>query len=405
MSATTAETKADRGLSAYSHDRPLMLLTDFPADAAGGGAVILRSLLGPEDWRGIVWASPSPPKGPAPEGSVTLLRGSAGKGPRSMIADSVKHVSALTDEVLSMARDRGARALWVVMHGAMVHVAARLVRDGSFPVHLTVHDDPAYASALRSRRHVAFMPWVARDFARAMRGATSIDVVGQGMGDYYLRKLGVKSTVVHRGVGSPVTPSPDYDRGKGLRVAVLGNVYEYKAMKRLAQAVEIASKSLNVPGTVVVMGQNPGARLKAEMAGRVDVEVTGHVAEPGAIEHLRGCFALYLNYPFGPFGAVLRRTSFPTKLSTYVMAARPLIIHSPADGSVAPLWDDEPGYAHAWAKASPGEGARALATMWADPASVASKHEAADRVRLRYYDPSRNRPALLGVLNALAGEG
>jgi hypothetical protein len=400
-----APTKNDAGLSAYSEGRPLMLLTDFPADAGGGGAVILRSLLGSEDWRKILWASPSPPKGVAPEGSITLASGSAAKGSRSLFADSTRHAAALADEVLALARDRGVTALWIVMHGAMVHVAARLVRDGSLPVHLTIHDDPVYASTLRARRQMVLAPWVARDLTRAMKGAASIDVVGAGMADYYRRRLGVESTIVHRGVTTPVMPSPEYDRSRGLRVAALGNVYEYKALARMAGAVEIASKRLNVPGCAVVMGQNPGARLKAEMAGRLEVEITGHVAEPAAIEHLRGCFALYLNYPFGPFGAVLRRTSFPTKLSTYVMAARPLIVHSPADGSVAPLWSDEPGYAYKWSRAGSEEGAEVLARMWADPGSLASQHESADRVRLRYYDPSRNRPALLGILNALAKGG
>ena len=296
--AATADADAE-GLRGYSADRPLVLLTDFPTDAGGGGAVILRSLLGPGEWSKIVWASPSPPSGPAPEGSVVLTSGSASKGARSLFADSARHAGALADEVLALARDRGARALWVVMHGAMVHIAARLVRDGSFPVHLTVHDDPAYAFALRSRRYMALAPWMSRDFDRAMRGAASVDVVVAGMADRYRRRLGVESTIVHRGLPSAVSPSPEYDRARGLRVALLGNAYEYKAMRQLGLAVERAAMAIGVPGCVVIMGKNPGERLKSELRGRLEVEVTGHVAEPEAIEHLRGCFALYLNYPFG----------------------------------------------------------------------------------------------------------
>ena len=43
-------TQAGRaGLSCYTAEGPLALLTDYPPDTAGGGAVILRSLLGPEE--------------------------------------------------------------------------------------------------------------------------------------------------------------------------------------------------------------------------------------------------------------------------------------------------------------------------------------------------------------------
>ena len=115
---------------------------------------------------------------------------------------------------------------------------------------------------------------------------------------------------------------------------------------------------------------------------------------------LRRCFALYLNYPFGRRDAVLRQTSFPTKLSTYVQAARPLLIHAPADSSTAPLIGPD-GYATAWSDLDPARGADALVAAWGRAENHASRHEAADRVRRDYYDPDRNRRALFGALDAL----
>ena len=69
-------------LTRYSPGAPVLLVTDYPADTAGGGAVILRSLLeGPARAR-VVWASPSRPSDPALEGAgnvAFLRRGSAGR--------------------------------------------------------------------------------------------------------------------------------------------------------------------------------------------------------------------------------------------------------------------------------------------------------------------------------------
>ena len=397
INSSTAEV-VEVGLAGYSADHPLVLVTDYPPDAPGGGAVILRSLLEPRDRERVVWLSPSPSNG-AP---ATLQAGSSGRGGRSLGLDQTVYAKALADEVRTIALERGARGLWVVLHGSGVAIASRLVRDGSLPVHATVHDDPAYANALRSRRYLPLVPWIARDFARAIRGADSVDVIGPEMADHYRRKYGVEASVVHRGLPGPVEPASDYDKaGCGLTVGVLGSTYAYKPLSILARAVERAARTLEVPGRVVVVGRSHGDRLRSEMDGRVEVEVLGHVDEPEGVEALRRCFVLYLNYPFGPLDGALRRLSFPTKLSTYVQAARPILIHAPSDSSIAHLAGDDE-FARYWGSMKFEEGAMTLEEMWADPSMCSSRHLEAELIRVRYYDPDRNRRALFDQLNALA---
>lgn len=391
-------------LDAYSPDRPLVLVTDSPPDLAGGGTVILHSLLGPRERERMVWASLTPPRGEPGPGEVTLRRGSAGRGRRSVGADSTYRAAALADEVDELARACNAGAIWVVMHGAAVHVAARLARRGRLPLHLTVHDDPPYGVALRSRRYVGLVPLIARDFASAMRRAASVDVIGRGMAERYRRLYGVESTIVHRAVPGPIPPAPPYDRAKsGLRVGILGTTYSYGQLPILGRAVAEAAQRAGTRGSIVVIGQGFGDRLRADMGGAVDVESTGHVAEDEGIRHLQGCLALYLNYPFGWRHAVLRQTSFPTKLSTYILAARPLLVHAPADSSTVPLCRRHPSYAPHWASLAPADGAALLQRLWDAPGGdVAADAEA---VREEYYQPERNRGALFAALNALAGTG
>jgi hypothetical protein len=321
-----------------------------------------------------------------------------------MLLDSTVYAGALAREVAGLARRRSARAVWVVMHGAAVHIAARLAHAGELPVHLTVHDDPAFANALRSRRYLALVPWIERDFAGALRRARSLDVIGEGMRVRYLQRYGVGSVVVHRALTEPVREAPRYDRrGRGLTVGVLGSTYSYDQMPVLGRAVARAAGRLGVPGRVVVLGRSHGERLRDEMAAErpdLAVEVTGHVSEAEGVERLRGCFALYLNYPFGARDRVLRQTSFPTKLSTYVMAARPLLMHVPEDSSVVPL-ADYISYATLWATMDDNDGAEHLVRLWQTARSDESYHTTAEEVRLRYYDHAQNRRTLCQALNAL----
>jgi glycosyltransferase involved in cell wall biosynthesis len=198
-----------------------------------------------------------------------------------------------------------------------------------------------------------------------------------------------------------VAPGDPYDRERlGLRVGVLGSTYAYEQLPLLARAVELAAKRLGVRPRLLIMGRSYGDRLKAEVGESVDVEVTGHVSEAEAVPLLRDCFALYLNYPFGRRDAVLRQTSFPTKLSTYIQAARPLLLHVPPDSSVMPLVGPD-GFATAWPSLDPAAGADALLAAWDRPENHESRRDAAEAVRREYYDPARNRRALFDALDAL----
>jgi hypothetical protein len=391
--------------SPYSLEQPLFLVTDFPPDAGGGGAVILRSLISPTDRARIIWASPSlRPDTGRREGELPLADGSHRFSRwlrrRSVTVDSLAAAS-LADEIAREARRSNARALWIVMHGAMVHVAARLLsRHPSIPVHLTVHDDPPFGVSLLSRRHLMLVPLVLRDFRAALAHAASVDVVSEGMAARYRSVYGIQPVVVHRGLAGPIRPSPTYDRATGLEVGILGNTYGYGQVLAVAQAVERASALARTPGRVVVVGAGHGARLKSDMRGRLEVEVTGHLDENAAIDRLRRSFLLYLNYPFSRRTSVLRQTSFPTKLTTYVMTARPLLAHAPADASIAPLFQIGDYVSH-WASMKIDDGADAILRAWQTEELHRSRDAVAERIRAQFYDLAANRERLWNQLNAL----
>ena len=115
---------------------------------------------------------------------------------------------------------------------------------------------------------------------------------------------------------------------------------------------------------------------------------------------LQRCFALYLNYPFGWRDAVLRQTSFPTKLTTYIRAARPLLLHAPRDSTLAPLAAEAP-YVLGWDSLDEAAGERVLTRAWEDRRLHSSAHEGAETIRARYFDVDRHRRAMLGALDGL----
>jgi hypothetical protein len=220
----------------------------------------------------------------------------------------------------------------------------------------------------------------------------------------YQRRYGAASIVVHRGLAGPVQPSPaGVARDAGaLEVGVMGNTYGYEQLLVLGAAVEAGARALSLAPRITIIGGGPGERLRADLAGRVEVEVTGHLDEARAVDRLARCFALYLNYPFGRLASVLRQTSFPTKLSSYLLAARPLLVHAPRESSIADL-EQHPGYVGWWGSERVDEGREILLRLWRTPAAHESQHATAERLRLQYYDLDANRDALFAALERLGG--
>jgi hypothetical protein len=392
-------------LSAYSPERPLLLVTDYPPDVGGGGGVILRSLLDASARQRILWASPSldPAAAQRHQNAVPLASASgmfsSWLNRRSLALDSLL-AGRLADEIVQLAERRRAAAIWIVLHGAMVHAAARLLDRTRLPVHVSVHDDPPFGVALMSRRYIGLIPLIARDLGRALRRARSIDVISAGMARWYRSRYGVESVVVHRGLGRTVLPSPHHDPSRGLEIGVLGNTYGHSQLCALSDVLALAAARCGVRGRIVVIGQGHGMLLRDYARDRIDVEVAGHLDEDAAIARLQGCFLLYLNYPFSRRAAVLRQTSFPTKLSTYVFAARPVLLHAPPDSSTAELAAKR-GYVLWWENENPEHGLNLLAAAWNDGSLHSSCDRMAEEVRRRYYDIADNRTTLFHALNSL----
>jgi hypothetical protein len=318
-----------------------------------------------------------------------------------VLLDSWWYAGRLVDEALELARERRARAFWVVMHGAGVPFAQRLLRQTDLPVHLTVHDDPAYGMTLLSRKSFFLAPLVERQFAAALRAATSVDTIGEPMAERYRRRYGVESVVIHRAVAGPVTPRSRFDPArKELSVGVFGSNYSYASLPVLGRSVGRAARRLGVRPKILVVGHGHGERLRRDVGAEVEVAATGHLDEPAAIDRLSECLILYLNYPFPARYRVLRETSFPVKLSTLLQTTRPILAHAPS-GTTLEALRPYAGYVRFWNDLDEESGAGHLAAAWSDAASAGAYTADAESVRERFYDRDRNRGRLAEVLNRL----
>jgi hypothetical protein len=91
------------------------------------------------------------------------------------------------------------------------------------------------------------------------------------------------------------------------------------------------------------------------------VELVGDTPEEQAVQRLRACDFLYAMYPFEPRADVFRRTSLPTKVSSYLLSQRPIFGHAPAASSLADvLRGHDIGVLYPYASGSPASFAAAF---------------------------------------------
>lgn len=317
--------------------RPKICLFTAHSPAGGGGGAILRSLV-PEldDQFEICWRYLATKPTPGYESGWlgTPIIGSGG-----FLSDAFRTATllggaqpeawnGLIDELLSAQCD----AYWIVSHNEGLCVARDLQRRTPRPVHLTVHDDWAGALCAGSRRYRAIAFLADRLTKNVLRGADSVDVVSNNMSRYYSTRVGVVPLVVHRWCPWQAMP-PTFLKNGLIHVGHIGSIYSKHEFLVFVSALKLYAEERKKSIKVILWGSHlKPTDFPKHLAATIDLRPTQ--SESSVINELQQCEFVYAMYPFASRRATFVQTSFPTKLSSYVMAQRPIVAHSPPNSTL-----------------------------------------------------------------------
>jgi hypothetical protein len=247
--------------------------------------------------------------------------------------------SRLAEDVLDEARRFGADKLWIVLNSpVLIYLAARLIRSSPVPVSVTVWDPPErFAADLNfDARTQALMH---EDFGEALRRAASLAVVSEGMREQYLARYEARATVVRQGLPAslfkPAVPPSDGP----VTVGFAGNLYASREWRAFCLALD---------GLGWRIGGREASLVALTDLGVVPEGLKDHGRFPGWLPQDRAVAALsessvcYLPYFFDPAQRDTVRLCFPSKLSLYAAAGRPVFFHGPPDSSVARFFERYP---------------------------------------------------------------
>ncbi|MFC5865308.1 hypothetical protein ACFPT7_23585 [Acidicapsa dinghuensis] len=314
------------------------LFTPF-SPTTGGGGVIFRSILPHLKNAEIHWfyLAASPVDTP----SSTLL------GPR-MMGGSLGNDAVNTLRLFALQShpqiDRYVQAIrawspdivWVNAMNEGILVGKKLLDSGIPHLHVSVHDDPA-GLAIKSARYRAFASLMDRRNTELLRRAHTVDTVCDSMSDYYKRRIGVDSGVVYRYIHNLQLPAPqaakaDTGDGRTIHIGHVGSAYSSEEVFAFLRALQAISASDGIQFRLTNYGVSP-AMAAAQQQFPDIVENAGNTPEDEVIRRLQRTAFVYSMYSFNPRHRIFRQTSQPTKMSTYLMAVKPILAHCPSGSS------------------------------------------------------------------------
>ncbi len=321
----------------------IALFTPF-SPATGGGGVIFRSLLPYLKGAEIRWFYLA--------GSVADTPSSTLLGPRimggSLVSDAVNTLRLFVlqshpeiDRYVQAIRDWSPDVVWVNAMNEGILVGKKFLDAGVRHLHVSVHDDPA-GLAIKSKRYRALASVMDRRNTELLKRAHTVDVVSDSMRNYYQRRIGVDSGVVYRYIHDLQLPEPQGARSAEdgiIHIGHVGSAYSAPEVFAFLRALRAVAATDQVKFRVTNYGVSP-AMTAAEKEFPDIVENAGNTPEEEVIRRLQHTAFVYSMYSFNPRHRIFRETSLPTKMSTYLMAAKPILVHSPSGSSTMQLFSE-----------------------------------------------------------------
>ena len=253
----------------------------------------------------------------------------------------LRHANQIAKRAVDAGREFSADVVWAVLDcPALIVTAKKVANRLGVPLHILVWDAPELLA--RQLGHCSrTTSMIIKSFRDCLENADRIAVAGESMRDAYQEQYGVQSIVLRHGLPlrSEQKTEPSVVNSDQILIGYAGSITASDTFQNLMEA--LASCNWSIGGKQVVL-RIIGARYQLEPRGPQRIEYYGWQPAGKPLELLRECDLLYLPQPFDQNNRELAELSFPTKLTTYLAAQQPVLLHAPDHASVVPFFGKYP---------------------------------------------------------------
>jgi hypothetical protein len=246
-----------------------------------------------------------------------------------------RHMADLAGRAVAFGRVHRSDKVWAVLDApASVALAVPVARALSVPLCSLVWDDARHVASAFGLDRLSARRFLAQ-FDDSVRCSERCAVISEPMADLYRQRYGVPCTIVRHGLDAAGQLAADSEEPQGdvFRIGYAGTLNAPCAFAALVRALE--SVNWRIGGRAIELVVT-GPRLDVRTQRPARVRYYGWLSTVAeTVELLAQVDVAYLPQPFTPDRADLARYSFPSKLATYLAAARPLLLHTPGYATLA----------------------------------------------------------------------
>jgi hypothetical protein len=241
---------------------------------------------------------------------------------------------SLVRQTLEFGRRLDVQLIWAVLDRPVVYRLAPAVADLlNVPLVSTVWDPPdsVCVNANLDRFSAAM---AVRDFDRALSRATRCTVMTEAMAREYATRHRIQTVIMRHVTAAAdcLEPARRPNSHGPFTIGFCGSLYAVREFRALLAALDAAG--WQIAGRSVRLRVMTGA-LSGAIGPRAAVEWLGWRPQRETIRTLGESDVNYLPYWFDPRRRNAVRLCFPSKLTTYLAAGRPILFHGPAESAPA----------------------------------------------------------------------
>jgi hypothetical protein len=241
-------------------------------------------------------------------------------------------IPKLVDDVVAFAKEFGADRIWCTLEGqTMFRLAVGVAKRLNLPLHTQVWDPPGWWLRANS---VDFLStkFIMHTFDKAMRLSSSCAAASWAMAANYNERYACNAMPVIPSLDESLClpPAQKHHGRDTITIGVAGQLYSQAEWLHLLLMLEHVK--WQVAGKKIVI-RLLGRSIYAPANCGVNIEFLGWHAQPETIRLLSEADILYCPYWFDAAFEQEARYSFPSKLTTYLAAGRPILFHGPAYAS------------------------------------------------------------------------
>jgi glycosyltransferase involved in cell wall biosynthesis len=267
-----------------------------------------------------------------PESYGRKLKGIAGKL-LSLLGNNYEalfHLPKIVKRAAAFAEENGAELIWSVVQGqTMIKTTRPLAKRVDLPYVFQIWDPPTWW--LRDNGFDRFTAEsVLKEYSAAIRESICCITASEAMNAEYLKRYAPKRAVpVILGFDTasvqPAAKSPN-----SFVITMSGQTYASQELLTLIDALKRLGWSHNGKRIVLQLcGQYFGVLQNISFAAHANIEIRGWLSLDELLPELAAADMCYCPYWFDPMFREEASLSFPSKLSTYLKAAAPVLIHAP----------------------------------------------------------------------------